>query len=60
MTKTNQELFEKHADDFAYCETVIKKYSKSFYQRFLNFLKKKQKVSMPFMLFVAWQMIQLT
>lgn len=43
MTKTNQELFEKHADDFAYCETVIKKYSKSFYTAFSQLPEEKAK-----------------
>ncbi|MBO1299470.1 MULTISPECIES: phytoene/squalene synthase family protein [unclassified Enterococcus] len=43
MTKTNQELFEKHAEDFAYCETVIKKYSKSFYAAFSQLPEKKAK-----------------
>ena len=36
-----EELFKEHQEDFAYCEMIIKKYSKSFYLAFSQLPKQK-------------------
>lgn len=40
----NQSPFEKHKEDFAYCEKIIKKHSKSFYAAF-SILPKEEAMS---------------
>jgi len=57
MINKESTLFERYKEDFAYCEQIIKKHSKSFYSAFSQLPQKKHVPCLPSMPFVGKQMM---
>ena len=57
MINKESTLFERYKEDFAYCEQIIKKHSKSFYSAFSQLPPEKARSVFAVYAFVGKQMM---